>query len=362
MSQKPVTVGGQAVIEGVMMRGPHGYAISVRRADGRIETESVPHIPLTRRRPLLRFPVLRGAAGLFEMMAIGMKSLEWSANRAALDEPSAKKSDESTEGDEVEKKSAEAPLSRAALAGTMAMSIGFGILLFVVLPNLGTHFLGKMGSGGTGVNPFVEEQSPILYNLVSGGIRVALVVGYIYLISMMKDVQRLFQYHGAEHKAVSAFEAGKELTVANVRPFTRLHPRCGTTFIAITVLVSILVFAVFAKLLVAAWPEFFNLSFGLRKTLLIFGHILIMPVVAGVCFELLRLGGRFPNNPLLRILITPGFWFQHLTVKEPDDSMIEVAITALNSTMALPVPATETVRVPAKRQAVAATAMLPGHA
>ncbi len=353
MSHTPVTVGGQAVIEGVMMRGPHGYAISVRRADGTIETESVPHLPLSKRKPFFRFPILRGAAGLFEMMAIGMKSLEWSANRAALDDPSIKKTD--SDG----AVSAEAPISRAALAGTMALSMGFGILLFVILPNLGTHFLGKAGSGGTGLNPFVEEQSPILYNLVSGAIRLTLVVGYIYLISLMKDVQRLFRYHGAEHKAVSAFEAGKELTVENVRPFTRLHPRCGTTFIAITLLVSILVFAVFAKVVVAVWPEFFTLSFGMRKTLLIFGHVLIMPVVAGVCFELLRLGGRFPRNPLLRLLITPGFWFQHLTVKEPDDSMIEVSITALKSAMALAAPATVTAPAASRHQAMAAAAIMP---
>lgn len=366
MSKNPVTVGGQAVIEGVMMRGPHGYAISVRRADGSIETEAVPHVPLARRRPLFKLPILRGAAGLFEMMAIGYKSLEWSANRAALDDPAmqkkaAEKAKKGKEGKQ-EVKSAQAPLSRMELAGTMAMSVLFGIMLFVVLPNLSTHFLGKANSGPGGLNPFVEEESPVLYNLVSGAIRLTLVVGYIYLISLMKDVQRLFQYHGAEHKAVSAFEAGRELTVANVRPFTRLHPRCGTTFIAITVLVSILVFALFAKLLVAVWPEFYSLSFGVRKTLLILGHILIMPVVAGVCFELLRLGGRFPNNPLLRILITPGFWFQHLTVKEPDDSMIEVAIEALKSAMALPAPATDKVTATSAQQALAAAAAFPGNA
>lgn len=331
------------------MRGPHGYAISVRRADGRIETESVPHIPLGKRRPMFRFPILRGAAGLFEMMAIGMKSLEWSANRAALDDPSvAGKGDGGAEA-----KSAEAPLSRAALAGTMALSLTFGIFLFVILPNLGTHFLGKAGTGSGGLNPFVEEDSPVLYNLVSGAIRLTLVVGYIYLISLMKDVQRLFQYHGAEHKAVSAFEAGRELNVHNVRPFTRLHPRCGTTFIAITILVSILVFAFFAKLLVALWPEFYELSFAVRKTILIVGHVAIMPVVAGVCFELLRLGGRFPNNPLLRILITPGYWFQHLTVKEPDDSMIEVAIEALKSAMALKEPLPARATAPARSKDLA---------
>lgn len=330
MSQQPQTVGGQAVIEGVMMRGPNGYAISVRRADGSINTSASAHSPLSRRYPILRLPILRGAVSLIEMMVIGMKSLEFSANQAALDDPAEQKK----AADKGPSSDAE-PFSKTALLGTMAFSIIMGLTLFVVIPNLSTHFIGKAGGGSGGINPFVEEKSPLLYNLVSGAIRVMMIVGYIWAISLMSDVKRLFQYHGAEHKTVSAFEAGRDLTVENVRPFTKLHPRCGTTFIAITLLVSIVVFAFFAKLLVAVWPSFFALSFGVRKTTLILGHVLIMPIVAGVCFELLRLGGKYTNNILLKLLITPGFWFQQLTVKEPDDSMIEVAIASLRSALSI---------------------------
>lgn len=360
MSSTPVTVGGQAVIEGVMMRGPNGYAVSVRRADGTINTIAEAHTPLSRRYPVLKLPIIRGAVGLFEMMAIGMRSLEYSAQQATLDEE-----------DKARKKTVEAdvaavhagvppavippedkPLSKVALAMTMAFSLGLGLFLFVVVPNFSTHLLGKLTLG----EPILEENRPVVYNLISGFIRMAIVVGYIYAISLMKDVKRLFQYHGAEHKAVSAFEAGKELTVDNVRPFTRLHPRCGTTFIAITLMVSIVVFAIFARVLVWAWPEFATYSFGARKAMLIFGHILIMPIVAGVCFELLRLGARYSSNLLLKLLITPGYWFQHLTVAEPDDSMIEVAITSLNAAMGLPVAAAEPVH---DRAALAAAAAIP---
>jgi uncharacterized protein YqhQ len=318
-----------------MMRAAGGFAIAVRRADGSITTKTDQHVPLAKRYRLLNLPVVRGAVSLVEMMIIGFKALEFSANEAAKDvEPApGKKGEAKVEDVPGAKKDQE--ISRLALAGTFALSIGLGLLLFVVIPNLATHFAGKLGPGtGTAL---LEERAPVLYNLVSGAIRMLIVVGYIWAISLMKDIKRLFQYHGAEHKTVSAFEAGKELTVDNVRPFTRLHPRCGTTFIAIVLLVAIVVFAFFAKLLVFIWPQFYDMSFAFRKTVLIAGHILIMPIVAGVCFELLRLGGKYRNNLLLKLLITPGYWFQGLTTREPDDSMLETAITSLKAALALPV-------------------------
>jgi uncharacterized protein YqhQ len=276
---------------------------------------------------------------LIEMMIIGFKSLEFSANEAAKDDPPpAKKKKTKADADEgaaiedAVPAKAEGGFSKAEMALTFTFSIALGIGLFVVVPNLATHFTGRLF--GDPSARLLEEQSPVVYNLVSGFIRVLIVVGYIWAISLMKDIRRLFQYHGAEHKTVSAFEAGKELTVENVRPYSTLHPRCGTTFIAIVLVVAIIVFAVFARVLVAIWPEFNALTFPVRKTILILGHIAIMPVVAGVCFELLKLGGRFPRNPLLLILITPGYWFQRLTTKEPDDSMLEVAIHALQSAFA----------------------------
>jgi uncharacterized protein YqhQ len=342
LPQAPLTIGGQAVIEGVMMRGPNGYAISVRRHDGTILTETTPGIPLTRRKKWLNLPILRGAVGLVEMMTIGMKSLEFSANEAEKsDRERAAHEVARAEGREPEAVEHEdKPLSRLALAATLALSLVIGLTMFVVIPNIATHFLGVLF--GSGDKPLLEEQTPVLYNIVSGFIRLLIVVGYIWAISFLPDVRRLFQYHGAEHKAVSAFEGGRELTVANVQPFTTLHPRCGTTFIAITLIVAVLVFAVFANVLMAVWPGFAQLRFVVRKTLLISGHILIMPLVAGVCFELLRLGGKYGNNIFLKILITPGFWFQRLTTKEPDDSMVEVSISALKSALAIPAPAETT--------------------
>lgn len=357
-SAQQVTVGGQAVIEGVMMRGAHGYAVAVRRADGRIEREVTPHVPLGRRYPIFKTPVLRGAAGLFEMMAIGMKSLEYSTQQAVLDDPAEQKkraaklekaglpADTSVEEEPV--------MSKLALGLTMAFSIGMGLFLFVMVPNVTTHYIGKLFMP-TGQD-FLEETYPIAYNLVSGAVRICIIVGYIWAISLMPDVKRLFRYHGAEHKTVSAFEAKKELTVDNVRPFTIFHPRCGTTFIAITLMVAILTFAVFANVLTMIWPGFNEFAFWPRKIMLIFGHILLMPLVAGVCFELLRLGGRFPKNPLLHILITPGFWFQRLTVKEPDDSMIEVAIESLKEALAIPEPAPAGVAAMKPAEAVATPA------
>ncbi|MCX7017406.1 MAG: DUF1385 domain-containing protein [bacterium] len=322
MLDTPLMIGGQAVIEGVMMRGPQGYAISVRKNDGTITTAVTPLQPLTKRIPSLNIPVLRGAASLIEMLTVGIKSLEFSANEFEEDN-----------GSEKDKKAPNAKQSRFALAVTIIISVLIGILLFVVAPNLATHFAGKLT--GQSTRPLLEEKAPVVYNLISGAIRVFIIVGYIWVISLMNDVRRLFSYHGAEHKTVSAFEAGQELTVDNVRPHSTLHPRCGTTFIAIVLIISIIIFAFFARALVFVWPGFSDLSFPARKAILITGHILIMPVVAGVCFELLRLGAKYGGNFMMRAFITPGFWFQRLTTREPDDSMLEVAITALKSALAI---------------------------
>lgn len=376
-SARQITVGGQAVIEGVMMRSTNGYAVAVRRADASIDVDVNPHVPLGRRYPIFKLPVLRGAAGLFEMMAIGMKSLEYSAQQAALDDPAEQAKKEKRLKDSAAGAAAATtaggvglaasgavavehgeeadapPMSKLALAATMAVSLSIGIFLFVVVPNLAAHFIGYLLTADR--QPILEENSPLAYNLISGFVRICIIVGYIWAISLMDDVKRLFRYHGAEHKAVSTFEAGQELTVENVRPFTIFHPRCGTTFIAITMMVAIITFAFFARGLLAVWPEFAEFSFKARKAMLIVGHIILMPLVAGICFELLRLGGRFPRNPLLLILITPGYWFQRLTVKEPDDAMIEVAIVSLKEALGIrePAPAADAVGVKEEAAAMA---------
>ncbi|MFH0794695.1 MAG: DUF1385 domain-containing protein, partial [bacterium] len=172
-------------------------------------------------------------------------------------------------------------------------------------------------------------------NLISGAFRVMIIVGYVWLISLMKDVRRLFQYHGAEHKVVFAHENNIPLEVENIRPLTTLHPRCGTTFIAIVLLVSVIVFAFLAKAIVAVWPGFAAMSFAFRKPFLILLHILFMPLVAGVSYEVIKLAARHPRNFVLRALVTPGLAFQRITTNEPDDQMIEVAILSLQKALAI---------------------------
>lgn len=297
--------------------------MAVRRPDSSIVVWSEPYVPVTERRPWLRWPILRGAASLIEMLLIGFRALEFSAIESSRT---------SSSTDEAGRSGPEHATSRSELLLSLGLGLALAIGLFVVLPNLATHFSALPFSGGQG--RLLEEQSPILYNLIAGAIRIALFVGYVWVISRMEEIRRMFQYHGAEHKTVSAYEAGLPLTVDNVRPFSTFHPRCGTTFIAIVLLVAILVFAVFARVLVWSWPQFATLGFGWRKAILILGHILLLPIVAGVCFEFLRLGGRYPNHPLVKVFLMPGYWFQRLTTKEPDDSMIEVAICALEHALA----------------------------
>jgi len=317
---RPLMVGGQALIEGVMMRGPQGVAMAVRRPDGSIVVRAEPYSPLAKRMKWLALPVVRGAVSLVEMFLVGLRALEFSATEASRDE--------SAGGDAATPQS-----SRWELAFSITLGIVLALVLFVVVPNLATHFsaLPFLGSG----RRLLEERSPVVYNLISGAIRIAIFIAYVWLISRMPEVHRMFMYHGAEHKTVSAYEAGRELTPENVRPFSTFHPRCGTTFIAIVLIVAIIVFAFFARALLAVWPAFSQLSFGLRKTILITGHVVLMPVVAGVCFELLRLGGRYPKNPLTQVFLVPGYWFQRLTTSEPDDSMLEVAIAALQHALAV---------------------------
>ncbi len=317
---RPLMVGGQALIEGVMMRAPQGVAMAVRRPDGSIVVRAEPYKPLTKRHKWLGLPIIRGAVSLFEMLLIGYRALEFSALEASR---------ENSE-DAVDKSSSS---SKRELVFSIFIGVALAIGLFVVLPNLATHF-SALPFAGRGQR-LLEEHSPVLYNLISGAIRIAIFVAYVWLISRMPEVRRMFQYHGAEHKTVSAYEAGLPLTVEHARRFSTFHPRCGTTFVAIVLLVAVFVFAVFARVLLAVWPSFADLPFAARKVLLIAGHIVLMPIVAGVCFELLRLGGRYPNNPLAKVFLVPGYWFQRLTTKEPDDSMLAVAIVALEHAFAV---------------------------
>lgn len=285
-----INIGGQAVIEGVLMRAPRSMAIAVRRPDGEIIVKRDTVIPLSERFPLVKLPLVRGAVALFTSLVIGMKALSFSANEAI------------SEGDE------KAEMSSFAMGGTIAVALLFGILLFFILP----LFLTKL------LVPYIGG-SNIVFNLVDGFIRVVVFLIYVYSISRMSDIQRVFEYHGAEHKSIFAFEAGISLTVENVKRFSRLHPRCGTSFLLIVMLVSIVVFSLIPKL----WP--FYLKAGSR--------IVLLPVIAGLSYELLKLSAKHEKSRLVRMLIAPGLALQRLTTREPDDSQLEVAIRSLEEAL-----------------------------
>lgn len=338
-------VGGQAVIEGVMMRGPDKYAVAVRRPQGDIPVEERRFWPITERKKWLKLPIVRGAVSLVEMLMLGYRALDYSANvyDQGLQEMEEKEKAEKGETAEPEKKkkptkvqeeeepSLNRSISRWTMLGMFVLSMGLGMLLFVALPNAATHLLGMLVPGG-----LVEVKQPLLYNLVAGGVRVLVIVGYVWAISLMPDVRRLFQYHGAEHKVVMAFERKLPLTLDSIRPVTTVHPRCGTTFIAVVLLVSIFLFALLAAVIVAFFPAFQELPILLRKPLIILLHIVCMPLVAGLAYEVTRRAGRNPHKPLYRLLLAPGLAFQKITTCEPDDDMVEVSLKSFLTALEVP--------------------------
>lgn len=282
MNKKP-NVGGQAVIEGVMMRGKTHVAVAVRQPDGEISVDVRPVNSISDRYPILKKPFLRGVVSLVESLVMGMKALAYSAQ---------------VSGDEDEK------LDSKEMALTIAVSAGLAILLFIVIPTWSMRFL-------TGIT-----QDHMALNLAEGVLRMAIFLAYIAAISSMNDIQRVFQYHGAEHKTIYTYEAGLPLKVENVRPFSTLHPRCGTNFLMIVMLISMFIFTFLG------WPSLWER---------IASRIILMPVIAGVSYELIRYAGAHTDNPLVRIAITPGLLLQKLTTRQPDDSQIEVAIASLKA-------------------------------
>ncbi len=293
-----IHVGGQAVIEGVMMRAPRAIAIAVRRPDGEIVVKKELAIPLSERFPIVKLPIIRGAVALFTSLIIGIKALNFSANEAMTEE----------EKDKEGVKEGGGELSSWAMAGTMTVAFGFGICLFFLFP----LYLTKL------MTPVIGDNN-IIFNLVDGVIRVIVFLAYIWAISRMSDIQRVFQYHGAEHKSIFAFEAGEEMTIENVRRYSRLHPRCGTSFLLIVMLVSIAVFSLIPKL----WP--FYLKAGSR--------IFLLPMIAGISYEFLKWSAANENHPLVKMVIAPGLSLQRLTTREPDDSQLEVAIRSMNEAL-----------------------------
>ncbi|WP_303930583.1 DUF1385 domain-containing protein [Veillonella dispar] len=273
-------VGGQAVIEGVMMRGPGVTATAVREPSGTIVVQKEPTKSIADTYPILKKPFLRGCVALYESLVIGMKALSFSAKAA---------------GDEEEE------MSNSEIAITMVISTIFAIAVFLALPTFIVKFI-----------PGVQDNHVVL-NLIEGVIRLVLFLLYIWGIGLTKDIQRVFQYHGAEHKTIHTYELDLPLTVENVRKQSRLHPRCGTNFLLIVMVVSIFVFAFLG------WPNLLER---------IVSRVLLMPVVAGIAYEVIRLAGRSEHS-LVQALIKPGLALQYMTTREPEDDQIEVAIRAL---------------------------------
>jgi uncharacterized protein YqhQ len=282
MSRHPnSTVGGQAVIEGVMMRAPAGWAVAVRTPEGSIVTmcEDLPR--LSERTRLARMPLVRGMLVLWESLSLGMRALTWSAEKAVGEE--------------------EEPIGKWQMALSILIAVAAVAVLFVGAPLLAARWL--------------AGETTIGLNVVEGLIRIALFVGYIWAIGRSAEIKRVFQYHGAEHKTIHAYEAGDPLTAGEIQKYSPAHPRCGTSFLLLVVLASIVVFSFVPHTLPVVW--------------LVLSRLLLIPVIAGVSYEILRVSGLRSEALFGRIVAAPGLWLQRLTTGEPDDDQVEVAVASL---------------------------------
>ena len=286
-------IGGQAVIEGVMMRSLTGYSVAVRQPDGGMAIKQDKLASIAKKYPFLKFPVLRGSVVLVQSLILGIRALNYSAAVSS----------ENGEGEQ--------EMSSAAVAGSMIFALLLGVGVFILAPlgitNLIRHFL-------------MPKMSNFTYNAIDGVIRAVFFFVYLLSISFMDDIRRVFQYHGAEHKTVYTFEANEDLTVENARRKSTLHPRCGTSFLMFVLVISIVVFS----LVPSTVP--FVVKFLAR--------VVLIPLIAGIAYEIIRFSARHLLNPVCRVMIRPGLWLQRITTKEPDDSQLEVAIAALKTALA----------------------------
>jgi uncharacterized protein YqhQ len=303
-----LNVGGQAVIEGVMMRSPERVSTAVRKADGDIVVKNQEFISLTKRNKILGLPLLRGIISFVEMLVIGMKSLNYSAE-VAVEEA------ERLEGKEKKDSFFSSDTFKKIYLGlTVLFALALGIGIFFFLPIWFSQLLQ------------VKKQA-LAFNLVAGAIRVTLFILYVWGISRIGEFKKIFQYHGAEHKSIYTYESGKELTIENVREYGTRHPRCGTSFI--------LIVAVFAILVYSVSDTIYYLLTGFPPTLLrrFAIHFCLLPLVAGVGYELLKLSAKASHNKIVKFLIAPGLWIQRITTQEPSDDQLEVAIVALQNAL-----------------------------
>lgn len=376
MSQeKEIIVGGQAVIEGVMMRAPNSYAVAVRRQDGSIVSKSERLPKLAEKYPILKTPVLRGSAVLIHSMMLGIKALNFSAavvfedqtgeeakaeqkpavqaaaatgalmtTAHAVESPAQIATSGGVESkSKSESRSEGSASATATAAGSIAFALVFNVLLFIVLPLLLTNVLfiyfGWSNAPQVSIDQATVSSAPwyqeawvwlqaylkpvrpsVAFNLVDGVIRMIFFIVMIFSFSRLNDIKRVFEYHGAEHKTVFAWEAGEELTVANARRHPRQHPRCGTSFLMVVMLVSIVLFSV---------VKFDSLMLNMLT------RIALIPLIAGISYEIIRAAGKKESGAIFRLMTLPGLWLQNLTTREPSDDQLEVAIYALKESLKL---------------------------
>lgn len=291
LNNKIKSVGGQAVIEGVMMKSPKNWSVAVRDQKGVIHLKKERLNELPR---ILKLPLIRGVIALFYALSLGIKAIEFSASKAY---------EEGTDEN----------MSRLSIVVTIIAAIIIGIALFIFLPLYITKLLGIAMHG--------IAKSSFLFNLVDGIIRVFIFLIYVISIGLWKEMARIFMYHGAEHKVIHAYERGMDLTIENIKSFSPLHPRCGTSFLMIVMVMSILIFSFIPQ----QWPFIYKFL----------SRIVLIPIIAGTSFEFLKASARWQHNPIMRMMIMPGLMLQRLTTREPDDDQIEVAISALKEVLRL---------------------------
>ena len=302
MSCKKTSIGGQALIEGIMMRGPKRSVMAVRKKDGTIDVSEREVKSLKEKYPVLKLPIIRGVAGFIESMTVGYKAMMDSAEISGY-------LDEEEIASENEKKDNGKLMTVLMIVATV-LAVILSIGLFIYLPSLAFK----------GVNYLAGGVLSGFQSLFEGILKITIFLGYMFAVSLMKDIDRVFRYHGAEHKTIFCYEAGEELTVENVRSKGRFHPRCGTSFMILMLIVSI-----FVTFILDAIVPFLKEVLWLRTII----KLLLVPLICGIGYELIKVCGKH-DNIVTRIIAAPGLWIQRITVKEPDDSMIEIAIAAMN--------------------------------
>jgi len=297
---KKLNIGGQALIEGVMIRSPKYNVMAVRKGKNIIiKKEKIKQ----RKGRFYKLPIVRGFYNLIDMLVIGMRSLMWSADQQL------------GKDEKISKKEMSISFIFAAL---------FGIGIFMVLPYIATNFIG-----------YYEETKPFLFNIIDGIIRITFFLLYIVIISLMKDIKIIFQYHGAEHMSIHCYEKGKKLDVNNIKKFPTLHPRCGTAFLMIVLVIAILTFSIITPVILMLFPQLLEINTFPRRIILFLIRISLLPLIAGISYEILKLGAKYEKNFIMKAFIAPGLLMQKVTTKKPNKSQNEVAMAAVKKILQL---------------------------